>query len=340
MSLITKYNYEAYLLDYVEKNLSPGLIAELMLFFENNPELKEDLADFELYELMPLEIEKLEKSGLKKEIGIVTSTNYEDFIIAEVEGQNTVQNSAALHLFLEQNIEKQGEFIAYQKTRLIAPTIVFKNKNLLKKKSGVIIPMYWWYSSAAAVVIILFSLNSFNSSDQVYFPIANRVIIDLEKDVFDEDVIDGKIIIDEKQLATIVQPTLIIEKNKSRDNLKEKNLIHPKPNKDVKGLNEFADLPKDELETEKDTSGSIATGFKDVLEEENLYAENNVTIVYEDEVLDENTDALDKKKMTKLEMVRTAVKHQFNGNLDKGKEKVLLALNTKPFNFLRKKEKK
>ena len=51
MSLITKNNYEAFLLDYVEGNLSPEHTAELMLFFENNPELKEDLDDFALLTL-------------------------------------------------------------------------------------------------------------------------------------------------------------------------------------------------------------------------------------------------------------------------------------------------
>ena len=63
-------------------------------------------------------------------------------------------------------------------------------------------------------------------------------------------------------------------------------------------------------------------------------------ITYEDEILDNGTLNLVKRKMTKLELVRAAVKHQMNGNLDKGKEKILFALNSKPLNFLKKRNRK
>ncbi len=65
MSLITKNNYEAFLLDYIEGNLSPEMRAELMLFFENHPELKEDLDDFELVSTNPEEIIFKDKESLK-----------------------------------------------------------------------------------------------------------------------------------------------------------------------------------------------------------------------------------------------------------------------------------
>jgi len=90
MNLITRKNYEAYLLDYVEGNLSPELIAELMLFLEQNPDLKEVLEDFEIHKLEPVEDLGFDKTRLKKETGIITSDNYEDFIIAEVESNRTI----------------------------------------------------------------------------------------------------------------------------------------------------------------------------------------------------------------------------------------------------------
>ncbi len=71
MSLITKNNYEAYLLDYVEENLSPELIAELMLFFENNPELKEDLEAFEIHELIAPCVVLKDKSHLKYYLAVI-----------------------------------------------------------------------------------------------------------------------------------------------------------------------------------------------------------------------------------------------------------------------------
>jgi len=343
MSLITRNNYEAYLLDYVEENLSPELIAELMLFLEQNLDLKEDLEDLEIYTLEPLETAIFDNSSLKKEVGLVTLVNYEDFIIAEIEGLNTAEHSAALYLFLEQNSAQKKEFNVYQKTTLVAPTIVFEGKRLLKKKEGIVIPMYWWYSSAVAAVIILFSLNMFNTNDQVYFPIADREVIDFENDDFDENVIKDKIILEERQLATIEEIAISNEKQKNEPvkNLKKNVLINSPVKEEVKDPSQHANLPKEKIKVESDTAVIQEQNQKEeiTLEEESFYAENDVTITYEDEILDNGTPNPVKRKMTKLELVRVAVKHQLKGNLDKGKEKILFALNSKPFSFLKRKKK-
>ncbi|MBL4668048.1 MAG: hypothetical protein JKY30_02140 [Flavobacteriales bacterium] len=343
MSLITRNNYEAYLLDYVEETLSPELVAELMLFLEQHLDLKEVLEDFEIHTLVPKETVAFDKSALKKEAGLITLVNYEDFIIAEVEGINTPEKSTALYLFLEQNPEKQEEFVTYQKTTLVAPTIIFEGKKSLKKKEGVIVPMYWWYSSAAAVVIILFSLNMFNRNEQVYFPIADREEVNFKNDAFEESVIKDKIILEEK-LPTVEEIARSDKKpkNKLEKNLKKNTLNSLPVKEEVKGLTQYTNIPKEKIKIESDTAVIQNQNQKRsiTIEEENLYAENNVIITYEDEILDNGTLNLVKRKMTKLELVRAAVKHQMNGNLDKGKEKILFALNSKPLNFLKKRNRK
>ena len=65
-----------------------------------------------------------------------------------------------------------------------------------------------------------------------------------------------------------------------------------------------------------------------------------MTITYEDELFDDGIPNPVKRKITKLDLVRAAVKHKVNGNLNKGKEKVLFAFNSKPLNFIRKNKKK
>jgi len=52
---INRNNYEAYFLDYRENNLSPEQVAELMIFLEQNPDLK---ASFEAYENIELATDK------------------------------------------------------------------------------------------------------------------------------------------------------------------------------------------------------------------------------------------------------------------------------------------
>ena len=141
MSLITINNYEAYLLDYVEENLSSELIAELMVFFEKNPELKEDLADFEIHELKPYQTEVLDKAPLKKEAELITELNCEAFFIAEIEGLNPPETSRELMRFLTKNPTLNSVFLAYQQTKLVGEKVIFNDKEALYKKNKRVIPI-------------------------------------------------------------------------------------------------------------------------------------------------------------------------------------------------------
>ncbi|MGB0882816.1 MAG: hypothetical protein ACPGSO_07655 [Vicingaceae bacterium] len=333
MSLITKNNYEAFLLDYVEENLSPELTAELMLFLEQNPELKEDLADFEIHTLTPSNEASFDKSNLKKENA---AFDYEALMIAEIEGVNSPENTALLSTYLAKNPIHQKEFEAYQKTKLVAPTVLFENKSALKKKNGIVIPLFWKYSSAAAaVILVLWSLN-WTKEEQVYHPFAERYKF-VEDSVGITNVLDGVVIVEENQIAEgfqKVRPQLKLQKKNNKEDIKET------PNlKDVVQENSLAANTEDENKIVVDSATIVAPG-NSLEKEEVLYAENNVTITYEDEILDDGTPTLQKRKITKLDMLRAVVKSRINGNLDKGKEKVMVAMNTNPLNLLRKNKKK
>lgn len=328
MSLITKYNYEAYLLDYVEENLSPELVAELMLFLEQNPHFKEDLEGFENYKLSPEVSPFFDKSTLIKDASLITLSNYEDFIIAEIEGENSIESSTALQLFLSQNPEKKEDLTAYQNTRLVGETVLFKNKKAIKKKAGVVIFMNWMSSSAAAVIIVLLTLNWFSKKEAVYTPLSNKIESNKSIENFDENVLANFIIREE------IEPEKLNQENKVVN--KEIEQVS-----DLNNENQYANLPKEKV-LDKVNEVEENEVQKEVVEikEEILVAENNVTITYEDEFLDNGTSTPVKRKITKLDLIREAVKHKLNGNLDKGKEKVLFAINTKPLNFLRKNKNK
>ena len=65
---INRHNCEAFFLDYHEKNLSTVETAELLLFLEDNPDLKKQ---FEEYYRVILDLEKTQfpgKDKLKKKI--------------------------------------------------------------------------------------------------------------------------------------------------------------------------------------------------------------------------------------------------------------------------------
>ncbi len=80
---INRNNYEAYFLDYRENNLTPGQVAELLVFLEQNPDLKEEFESFESFSLFLIKTSgSNDKENLKKRdlipTGNIDSSNYEN----------------------------------------------------------------------------------------------------------------------------------------------------------------------------------------------------------------------------------------------------------------------
>ena len=60
---INKHNYEAYFLDYHEGNLTPQEVADLLLFVEQHPELKDEFESFENVTLEDYSTPSFENNG-------------------------------------------------------------------------------------------------------------------------------------------------------------------------------------------------------------------------------------------------------------------------------------
>lgn len=343
MNLITKNNYEAYLLDYLEGNLSPELSAELMLFFENNPEFKEDLEAFESITLIPSTEELVTKEDLKiteNKIGLV---NYEDAIISEIEGENTVEQSAALQAFLRKHPEKEKELTAYRNTKLKALPIIYKDKSALMQKESKVIPLYWWYASAAAVILALFLLNGINWNEEETQPIiADKT--ELTEPV--KENVDKK---ESKEVELVVED--IADENLIATEQKKKKQLNNTSEKTDEAITNKKKKPLPIHEVIEEENISIAeVQAKDTLktitpnlpendnevEEEVLYA-NNVKIVYEEDNVvakEDSTTSSSSKKVRKFDVIRAAVKQQLKEKFSaKSNGEPALAFNAGPFNF-------
>jgi hypothetical protein len=141
---ITRHNCEAAFLDYYEKNLSPVEVAEVLFFLEENADLKEV---FESYEVICLEQERIsypDKNAIKKKYSReeieailssdITTTNCEQFFIADAEGILTAFQKKKLNLFLLQYPERKKEAELFLQCRLPAEKITFEGKESLKKE--------------------------------------------------------------------------------------------------------------------------------------------------------------------------------------------------------------
>lgn len=170
---INRNNYEAWLLDLFEGNLSHEEKVAVRLFLDENPDLKAELEDFEIMTL-PLEDESLSakaKGKLKRPyinpVGRINSSNYDDFFIGWHEGTLREDEKAEVTLFLEKNPDFQSEFELFGAIKLQPDeSIVFPDKESLKKRS--VIPLYSRIgvvsSVAAACIIMLLIFKPFTTS--------------------------------------------------------------------------------------------------------------------------------------------------------------------------------
>ncbi len=163
---INRNNYEIYFLDYRENQLPAEDVADLMLFLEQNPDLKSEFEDFENISLIPEEMITFEsKEGLKKqpvtEVNGINTGNYEEYFIASVEKDLNPDEETNLVLFLQSNTFLQKEFELF-KLSTITPdkSVIYNNKSGLYKKAVVFYlkPVLYYAASAAAIILLFFSI--------------------------------------------------------------------------------------------------------------------------------------------------------------------------------------
>lgn len=179
---INRENYEAFLLDLMEGNLSVDQENILWRFLEKNPDLNvEDIhTDIRLPDKEKIPVseisfpmkEELKKGGMACEIN---AGNYEQFCIARLEGDLSAQSESMLDKFLSENPGFGKSADKFRHTILKADkSVVFPDKNALRKGAAAIVTLkdyinrrfiYSAVSIAAslAIMISLFNLVSDSS---------------------------------------------------------------------------------------------------------------------------------------------------------------------------------
>lgn len=154
---ITADNREEYFIQAIEGTLAPAEQLLLEQFLKAHPEF---LPEFQLFQKTKLQSDPSivfeNKSILKQPTSIAIT---DDQLIASVEGLLTQEEQALLDKQLAAHPEAQKTQKAYLATKLIADTsIVYPNKQELKRKEKKVIPLYYYAVSVAASVILLIGL--------------------------------------------------------------------------------------------------------------------------------------------------------------------------------------
>ncbi|MBI4946663.1 MAG: hypothetical protein HY840_09705 [Bacteroidetes bacterium] len=141
---INRHNCEAFFLDYYEGNLSPVKVGEMLLFLEENSELKELFQEYENSFLAKENILFPGKEAMKNIYnaeGIeallsseVTTDNCEQFFIAFIEGQLSAERTSRMNVFLSANQSQEKEFELFKQCKLSAEKISFEHKQSLKQE--------------------------------------------------------------------------------------------------------------------------------------------------------------------------------------------------------------
>lgn len=158
MEQINIHNYEAYLLDFSEGNLTHELQMELELFLIQHPEIDINLSELSLIALDDEAITYSNKSSLKKTEGdLISETQF----IAYIENQLPENEKIELEKSCSVNPSLSNDLALFKKTIAVADSsIIYENKNELKRKPKVI----WFDFSViryAAAVCVLFLIGLF-----------------------------------------------------------------------------------------------------------------------------------------------------------------------------------
>jgi hypothetical protein len=179
-------NYEQYFLDHMEGRLSPEMERELDIFLLANPDLKQDLDDFDAVTIPPDEsIIYPTKDSLKKNIlssAYTDDIRLEEMMVSSIEGLLNEEDEAGLQEYLHSHPAKSREMEAFRRTRIpVDLSITYRDKSKLRRKAELIfIPrVAWGIAAAAAVIIILLSVRYFNRIEESPAPVQEKAIAEI-----------------------------------------------------------------------------------------------------------------------------------------------------------------
>ena len=203
---INRSNYEIWLIDWLDGNLTDHQVTQLRLFLYENPDLKEDFTELTALSLKPSLKSFPLKDHLKKTNADLPGSQFEYLCVAFLENDLSADQQTELKENIEQDPEKRRTFELIQKMRLAPADISYKHKSqLIKRTAGqkVIRLSVIGLSAAAAIALIImtYSVIPRNLSDKIDNT-AQSVVIDSSLLQPSVDVVSDRIITDKTPVLT------------------------------------------------------------------------------------------------------------------------------------------
>ncbi|MEO5675646.1 MAG: hypothetical protein ABIQ74_13465 [Chitinophagales bacterium] len=191
--MISLQNYDEYLVRYLDGECSPQEIAAVALFLMKHPDLNAELNALKATVLSADEKIFLPRKELLKK-GI-TMANYEEYMLRKIEGDLARGESGEVESFMDEHPELQREMNAFTSARLVSDlSVVFPDKNSLKKRDGKVAVMYVRYALAIAVaacLMLIIMIKGMQWNDTV-FDVANATVSAAQPEVLDPNKSDNQ----------------------------------------------------------------------------------------------------------------------------------------------------
>lgn len=214
-------NYESVLIDYFDGNLNALEVAEVLLFLEQHPEIKNE---FEAFGTLPvaenITIDHDFKANLKKlkDNKTLAESSFNELIIAQIEGDCSEEESVIIDEVLAGNKSLIKLKQVFQFTKLIPDLhLKFPNKQSLKRREALVFYLNKRFAAAAALLLLaslLFLIYRNTNSHIDHVEIAstknNTTVTPKAKEEVHEIVLPKEKNI--TQLATVTRPNQIPRK--------------------------------------------------------------------------------------------------------------------------------
>jgi hypothetical protein len=153
-------NYEIWLIDYLDGNLDPRQVEQLMSFLIENPAIKKEFSEISQYSIIPGDTLFCHKNSLKKSVSDISESLFEYLCVAASENDLSSPQATELNEIIAENSEKRKTYELIKKLKLVAPQVDFRKKYKLRKLTVAqrIVRYSAMGLSAAATVALLISL--------------------------------------------------------------------------------------------------------------------------------------------------------------------------------------
>jgi hypothetical protein len=179
---IERSNYEIWLIDWLDGNLSEIQVEQLQHFLSENPDLKEEFEELSLFNLKPSEKSFPNKNRLQKTTLNLSGSQLEYLSVAYLEKDLSHDEQTELRETVELDPEKKNLFELIQKMRLSPVSLSYKHKKRLIRRTfagNVIRFSLIGLSAAAIITLVIITSVSKPEPQQVRFEkTAQTILVD------------------------------------------------------------------------------------------------------------------------------------------------------------------